>query len=205
MPERARDSPVHRLPDWRLTLPLAQSCHRCGARTRSGASCKSPAMQNGRCRMHLRPHIRVEMSLKPRALPPVARPIASLIGAAQQKPPEVAGFLCVDPVEPAADKLSALAWRVHARQRGSEGDDPAIIRHVHDLAALRETAAPPKIFRASCRRQCPTVRAGEGRRPHHPIPKASSPACSNALAPIRSGQPNIGTMSGRFPSPTPVS
>ncbi len=52
MPEKARDSPGHRLPDWRLTLPLAQSCHRCGARIRSGASCKSPAMQNGRCRMH---------------------------------------------------------------------------------------------------------------------------------------------------------
>jgi hypothetical protein len=32
MPEKARDSPVHRLPDWRLTLPLAQSCRRCGAR-----------------------------------------------------------------------------------------------------------------------------------------------------------------------------
>ena len=52
MPEKARDSPVHRLPDWRLTLPLAQSCPRCGARTRSGTSCKAPAMSNGRCRMH---------------------------------------------------------------------------------------------------------------------------------------------------------
>ena len=52
MPEKARDSPVHRLPDWRLTLPLAQSCPRCGARTRSGAKCKAPAMSNGRCRMH---------------------------------------------------------------------------------------------------------------------------------------------------------
>jgi ribosomal protein L32 len=52
MPEKARNSPVHRLPDWRLTLPLAQSCRQCGARTRSGASCKSPAMQNDRCRMH---------------------------------------------------------------------------------------------------------------------------------------------------------
>jgi hypothetical protein len=52
MPEKARDSPGHRLPAWQLTLPLAQSCRRCGARTRSGASCKSPAMQNGRCRMH---------------------------------------------------------------------------------------------------------------------------------------------------------
>jgi uncharacterized protein YjcR len=25
---------------------------RCGARTRSGGSCRSPAMPNGRCRMH---------------------------------------------------------------------------------------------------------------------------------------------------------
>jgi hypothetical protein len=52
MPEKARDSPVHRLPDWRLTLPLAQSCRRCGARTRGGLKCKAPAMSNGRCRMH---------------------------------------------------------------------------------------------------------------------------------------------------------
>ena len=33
-------------------LPLAQSCPRCGARTRSGRPCRSPAMPNGRCRMH---------------------------------------------------------------------------------------------------------------------------------------------------------
>jgi hypothetical protein len=52
MPEKARDNPVHRLPDWRFTLPLAQSCPRCGARTRNGAKCKAPAMANGRCRMH---------------------------------------------------------------------------------------------------------------------------------------------------------
>ena len=65
----------------------------------------------------LRPHIRVEMTLRPPALPPIPRPLASLIGMAQQKPPEVAAFLCVDPVETAADKLSALAWRVHARHQ----------------------------------------------------------------------------------------
>jgi hypothetical protein len=52
MPENARDNPVRRLPDWRLTLPLAQSCPRCDARTRSGAKCRAPAMSNGRCRMH---------------------------------------------------------------------------------------------------------------------------------------------------------
>jgi hypothetical protein len=52
MTEKSRDNPVHRLPDWRITLPLAQSCPRCGARTRSGGTCRSPAMRNGRCRMH---------------------------------------------------------------------------------------------------------------------------------------------------------
>jgi hypothetical protein len=40
------DNPVHRLPDWRTTLPLAQSSPRCGARTRSGGACRSPAMQS---------------------------------------------------------------------------------------------------------------------------------------------------------------
>jgi hypothetical protein len=87
----------------------------------------------------LRPHIRVEMSLKASTLEPVARPIASLISMAQRNPPEVAAFLCVNPVETAADKLSALAWRVHARRRGAPDDDPTIIRHLHDLAALRAT------------------------------------------------------------------
>jgi hypothetical protein len=62
----------------------------------------------------LRPHIRVEMSFEAPALPPVARPIRSLIASAQRQPPEVPSYPCVDPVETAADKLSALAWRVLA-------------------------------------------------------------------------------------------
>src|SRR3954453_19406752 len=44
--------PEERLPDWRTMLLLAHACPRCGARTRSGLSCKGPAMRNGRCRMH---------------------------------------------------------------------------------------------------------------------------------------------------------
>ena len=45
-------NPMHRLPDWRTTLPKAQAAPRCGARTRSGCPCRAPAMPNGRCRMH---------------------------------------------------------------------------------------------------------------------------------------------------------
>lgn len=49
---QAAQRKTERLPDWRTTLPLAQSCPRCGARTRTGTPCRSPAMGNGRCRMH---------------------------------------------------------------------------------------------------------------------------------------------------------
>jgi hypothetical protein len=94
----------------------------------------------------LRPHIRVEMSLTAPALSPIARPIKSLIAMAQGHPPEVAAFLCVPPVETAADKLSALAWRVQARRRGSNNDDPTIVRHVHDLAALKASATASDDF-----------------------------------------------------------
>ena len=52
MTEKPRNNPVQRLPDWRTTLPLAQASPRCGAKTRTGNPCRSPAMSNGRCRMH---------------------------------------------------------------------------------------------------------------------------------------------------------
>ncbi len=94
----------------------------------------------------LRPHIRVEMLLEGSALPSVARPVTSLISLAQGRPPEVASFLCVDPVETAADKLSALAWRVQSRRRDSADDDPTIVRHIHDLAALKARVAASDAF-----------------------------------------------------------
>lgn len=38
--------------DWRAHLALAHASPRCGARTRAGGVCRSPAMPNGRCRLH---------------------------------------------------------------------------------------------------------------------------------------------------------
>jgi hypothetical protein len=60
--------------------------------------------------------------------------------------PKVPAFACVDPVETAADKLSALAWRVCIRNRGTETDDPTVIRHLHDLAALEPIVAEAPAF-----------------------------------------------------------
>lgn len=38
--------------NWQKALDIANSAKRCGAKTRSSKTCKSPAMLNGRCRMH---------------------------------------------------------------------------------------------------------------------------------------------------------
>ncbi len=41
----------------------------------------------------------------------------------------------------AADKLSALTWRMLLRDRSHENDDPTIVRHLHDLTMLEQLAA----------------------------------------------------------------
>jgi hypothetical protein len=38
--------------NWQKALELANCAKRCGSKTRSGNTCKSPAMPNGRCRIH---------------------------------------------------------------------------------------------------------------------------------------------------------
>jgi hypothetical protein len=112
----------------------------------------------------LRPHLRVEMSFHAPALKPINRPLQSLIAQAQKQPPEVSGFPCIDPIETAADKLSTLAWRVCARKRGGADDDPTIIRHLHDLAALEGTVAGASGFAALAQKTAEddTGRGGQG-------------------------------------------
>ncbi len=94
----------------------------------------------------LRTGIRVEMTFKAALREPIVRPVRSLLAAAQGKDPEVAGFPCVDPLETAADKLGALAWRTQVRDRSSAEDDPTIVRHLHDLAALAAKVADDPAF-----------------------------------------------------------
>src|SRR3546814_17401649 len=79
------------------------------------------------------------------------RSLQSFVAQAQRASPAVEGILCIAPVETAAEKLSALTWRVLSRQRGVEGNDPRLIRHFHDLAALeamvREHSEFPRLDR----------------------------------------------------------
>lgn len=50
--------------------------------------------------------------------------------------PEVPKISCMSSIEIAADKLSAITWRIPDRIRGGEYDDPTLVRHIHDLAKL---------------------------------------------------------------------
>jgi hypothetical protein len=54
--------------------------------------------------------------------------------------PEIPHIGCIDPAESAADKLSAIAWRIPDRVRGGQDDDPYLVRHIHDLAVLKDAA-----------------------------------------------------------------
>jgi len=94
----------------------------------------------------LRPHIQIELIVKTTQLPAVALPVSSFVTELTNQPPEVESIGCINVVENAADKLSALAWRIPDRVRGDPDDDPAIVRHIHDLAMLKDIALAHEKF-----------------------------------------------------------
>jgi hypothetical protein len=86
----------------------------------------------------LRPHILLELTVSDLSLPALNLPVSSFINEIAKRLPEVKGIDCIDPVENAADKLSAVTWRIPDRKRGAVNDDPDIVRHIHDLAILSD-------------------------------------------------------------------
>ena len=85
----------------------------------------------------LRPELRLEVTFSRPALVPEDRSLRSFVAEARREHPEVPRIGCVVPAETAADKISALAWRV---LDPIAGQDPALIRHVHDVAVLEPHA-----------------------------------------------------------------
>lgn len=84
----------------------------------------------------LRPDLEVEFSFTQPRLQPELKSIQSLVAQFTQNPPETE-ILCLSPIETGADKLSALIWRVLKRDRNNYADDATLIRHLHDLCALK--------------------------------------------------------------------
>ncbi len=109
----------------------------------------------------LRPHIQVEVSFRTPKLPPVPRSVQSFVAQTQGDTPEVSSINCADPIEAGAEKLSALSWRVLSYRTGSDGHDPSMIRHLHDLAALESRILPSPMF-ASLAREIITLDSNRG-------------------------------------------
>ena len=96
----------------------------------------------------LRPHIKLEFTLSSLALPSVVLPVSSFVHEMARRLPEVEGIACINPVENAVDKLSALLWRIPSRVRGEGDRQPDVVRHLHDLAQLSQLALAHTQFAA---------------------------------------------------------
>ncbi len=64
-------------------------------------------------------------------------PVISFMAEAMKQQPEVAGMACTSIVETAADKFVGLTRRAGAELAGLSKPDPTLVRHLHDLRALR--------------------------------------------------------------------
>ncbi len=91
----------------------------------------------------LRPHLQLEMSFTDLKRPAQSQSIRSIVSEETQEEPELE-IDCVSAIETAGDKLSALTWRILVRDRADKKDDPTLIRHLHDLAALESMVTEAK-------------------------------------------------------------
>ena len=109
----------------------------------------------------LRPSLQLEVTLARPALASEERSLRSFVAEARQEQSEVPQINCVAPAETAADKISALTWRVLDQRTRN---DRTLIRHVHDLAALEPLATAHQAFPALLRRllEADATRGGPG-------------------------------------------
>ena len=84
----------------------------------------------------LRPHLQLDFTYTQARCVPEERSISSFMEQFSSDGSNIR-ILCLHPVETAADKFCALLWRVNKRNRNDAKDDPALIRHLHDLHDLK--------------------------------------------------------------------
>lgn len=89
---------------------------------------------------NLRPNIKAEFTFENLILPSTEREISSFIGKFINE--EAIKVNCIQPIEVISNKFSALMWRVYIKNRTkplhSKENDPTIVRHLHDIAALED-------------------------------------------------------------------
>jgi len=89
---------------------------------------------------NLRPNIKAEFTFENLILPSTECEVSSFISKFINE--ESIKINCIHPIEVIANKFSALMWRVYIKDRTkplhSKENDPTIVRHLHDIAALED-------------------------------------------------------------------
>lgn len=106
----------------------------------------------------LRPHLKLEFSFEDTLLDPEVKDIRSFVSLFTDEID--CSINTISPLETAANKYSALLWRINIKDRsadrGTPQNDPTMIRHLHDLAALiqiiRESGQFAEIVNAAFKR-----------------------------------------------------
>lgn len=83
----------------------------------------------------LRPHIKVELIFNPVILPTQVKSVQSLADQFLHTDSATFEVICINPIETAAEKLSALIWRTLYYKQDF---DPTLLRHLYDLASLKD-------------------------------------------------------------------
>jgi hypothetical protein len=95
----------------------------------------------------LRPTVQVELTYAPLRLPSIRKPVSSFVAEAFDRLPEVAAIPCVSLTETAAEKLISLTRRTAMERAGLSRDpDPALVRHIYDLHAMRQHINRPQLI-----------------------------------------------------------
>lgn len=89
----------------------------------------------------LRPHLKLEFCFENYILKPEYCDIRSFITHYSNSKSDIdCRIKTISPIEIAADKFSALLWRINIHDRGAEPgtteNDPTVLRHLHDLSSL---------------------------------------------------------------------
>ena len=90
----------------------------------------------------MRPYLKLEFSFEKIVIKPELTSIQSFVSQFSSGNSIDCKVMTISPIEIAANKFSALLWRVNIKDRsavvGSPQNDPTIMRHLHDLSALEK-------------------------------------------------------------------
>jgi predicted nucleotidyltransferase component of viral defense system len=94
----------------------------------------------------LRPEIQIETSVWTIRRLPIELSVTSFVAEAFKRPAEVPVIACAAIAETAAEKFVGLTRRAGAELAGVQRDrDPTLVRHIHDLHAIREHYDPADV------------------------------------------------------------